>query len=101
MLRLVQLLAHFSVRRLQFIDPCLQPGLFGTRAFPLSLDLFLRRLQLLPQLRDLSLQLGTPLAKFARLLLGPFSARRRISGSSLDAAAGRGRDGPARHQAPE
>ena len=44
----LELLLHLDLRRVQFLGPCFQPGLFGARVLLLCLQLFLRLLQLLP-----------------------------------------------------
>ena len=64
---------------MQFLGPCLEPGLFGAGALLLCLQLLLRRFQLLlqPGLRllvlcQLGFQFAAVLANHARLPLGAF-----------------------------
>ena len=63
-------LLHLHLGGLQLLDPGLQLGLFGTGTFPLRVELFLRLLDLLAQLPQLSLQLAALLANLTRSLLG-------------------------------
>ena len=66
------LLLHFDFRRLKFLDPGFELGLFCAGALLLGLLLLLRLLQLLPQLPQLGFQFLPSLANLARLLLGGF-----------------------------
>ena len=72
--RPLELLHHFRLGRLQFLNARLQPRLFSGRSFLLSLQLLTRLFEVLAQLFDLGFQFPPAFANPGHLVVGGFPA---------------------------